>query len=287
MYVEVAGTRLFIDVVGPSLVPEGRTMRSRPTVIVLHGGPGADHTVHRPGLDLLGEVAQVIYVDQRGQGRSDETRPEEWTLARWGEDVQALCEVLGIERPIVYGHSFGGMVAMAYGVRYLDKPLGLILSCTYATQNVERTARRCAELGGEEASQAARAMWSEPSVETQKRYDRTVLPLYMQRKLDAADRDAAHRVRSRSEVGLHFAAGEMQRFDFTDALSKIGCPTLVIGAERDPVCPIEDQEDIERALTNAEVRFERFESCAHVPWADEPERYYAVVRDFVAGLAAG
>src|SRR5688572_13195254 len=113
MHVSVNGAKLFFDVEGAKLVPEGAAMRERPTLILLHGGPGMDHTGYKPLFSQLADMCQVIYLDHRGNGRSDAATSDTWTLAQWGDDVRAFCEVLGIERPIVYGTSFGGAVAMS------------------------------------------------------------------------------------------------------------------------------------------------------------------------------
>src|SRR5262249_55643932 len=111
MYVDVNGIRLFFDVERASLVPDGPAMREKPTLLLLHGGPGLDHSVYKPVVSALSDVAQVVYLDHRGNGRSDAGSRERWTLSQWADDVQAFCEVLGIVGPIVYGASFGGMVA--------------------------------------------------------------------------------------------------------------------------------------------------------------------------------
>ena len=72
MQVEVNGTRLWFDVDGSGLVPEGAAMRERPTVVLLHGGPGGyDHSYFKPDFGRLVEHAQVVYLDLRGHGRSD------------------------------------------------------------------------------------------------------------------------------------------------------------------------------------------------------------------------
>src|SRR5262249_37430691 len=127
MFVRVGDVRLFFDVEGPKLVPEGPLMRERPTLLCLHGGPGLDHSAHRPAFSALSTIAQVIYLDQRGHGRSDRSVPEQWNLAQWADDVRGFCEVLGLERPIVMGTSFGGYVAMKYATRYPEHPAKLIL----------------------------------------------------------------------------------------------------------------------------------------------------------------
>ena len=58
MHVLVNGVRLFFDVEGAKLVPEGSAMRERPTLILLHGGPGFDHTVYKPAYSALADIAQ-------------------------------------------------------------------------------------------------------------------------------------------------------------------------------------------------------------------------------------
>jgi hypothetical protein len=80
MRVNIGDTRLFFDVEGASLVPDGPVMRERPTVVFLHGGPGADHSVFKPTVSPLADCAQLIYLDHRGQGRSDPSGPEHWNL---------------------------------------------------------------------------------------------------------------------------------------------------------------------------------------------------------------
>ena len=62
--------KLFFDVEGASLAPSGPEMRSKPTLLLLHGGPGMDHSLFRPAFSALADVAQVVYLDHRGQGRS-------------------------------------------------------------------------------------------------------------------------------------------------------------------------------------------------------------------------
>ena len=111
MRVMVNGVRLLFDVAGEKLVPDGVRMRERPTVLLLHGGPGFDHSMFKPAFAPLAEIAQLIYLDHRGNGRSEHGDPERWTLDQWGDDVRAFCDALGIENPIVFGYSFGGFVA--------------------------------------------------------------------------------------------------------------------------------------------------------------------------------
>jgi pimeloyl-ACP methyl ester carboxylesterase len=90
MHVSVNGVRLFFDVEGAKFAPEGPIMRERPTLLMLHGGPGADHSIYRPAYSALSDLAQIIYLDHRGNGRSDDGPRESWNLAQWGDDVRVL-----------------------------------------------------------------------------------------------------------------------------------------------------------------------------------------------------
>src|SRR4051812_15666934 len=126
MYVTVNGARLYFDVEGAGLVPDGPRMREKPTLLLLHGGPGFDHTIYKPAFSQLAVIAQVIYLDHRGNGRSEGTLGRT-NLPQWGDDVKGFCDVLGIEKPIVYGASFGGWVAQSYMTRHPEHPAKVIL----------------------------------------------------------------------------------------------------------------------------------------------------------------
>jgi pimeloyl-ACP methyl ester carboxylesterase len=126
--IDVNGTTLWFDVDGPSVVPDGATMRERPTLVLLHGGPGGyDHSYFKPDFAPLTAVAQVVYLDLRDHGRSARQNPADWSFEGCADDVRAFCDVLGIATPIVYGHSMGGFVAMLYGARHPGHAGGLVL----------------------------------------------------------------------------------------------------------------------------------------------------------------
>jgi proline iminopeptidase len=119
MQVEVNGTRLWLDVDGPALVPDGQRMRERPTIVLVHGGPGSyDHSYFKPHFGRLAGEAQVVYLDLRGHGRFEWHDPADWSFELCADDLRAFCNSLGIVKPVVLGHSMGGFVAMLYGIRH-------------------------------------------------------------------------------------------------------------------------------------------------------------------------
>src|SRR5260221_356936 len=124
MKLQVNGTELFFDVVGSGLDAD---FRPRPAMIILHGGPGFDHTYLRPWLDPVSEVAQLIYIDQRGCGRSQRHTHEYNQLGIMADDIVLFCKTLDIERPIVLGQSFGGFVALSIAQRPPGFAPGIVL----------------------------------------------------------------------------------------------------------------------------------------------------------------
>jgi pimeloyl-ACP methyl ester carboxylesterase len=76
--------------------------------------------------------------------------------------------------------------------------------------------------------------------------------------------------------------GEGHTFNFLPQLSRVRCPTLVLGGEDDPMTPIECQADIAAGLAAHLVRFERFAGCGHAVVPDAPERAMALIREFIA-----
>src|SRR5436190_13537710 len=79
-------------------------------LIVLHGGPGLDHSMFRPYLDSLGDEFRLLYVDERGQGRSERVDPTTLSLEVFARDVDLLAEALELDGFALLGHSFGAII---------------------------------------------------------------------------------------------------------------------------------------------------------------------------------
>jgi len=60
---------------------------------MLHGGPGFEHSIYRPVYSALSDIAQIVYLDHRGNGRSEDGPHERSNLKQWGDDVRAFCSV--------------------------------------------------------------------------------------------------------------------------------------------------------------------------------------------------
>ncbi len=289
MKVFVNGIHLYFDVEGMGLTPKNNSMEEKPTLLMLHGGPGADHTHYKPAFSALTDIAQIVYLDHRGNGRSDPDLKANWTLSQWADDVHAFCVALGIERPLVYGSSFGGMVAMAYAVKYPSHPGKLVLVSTtaQATSHTLSKVAMFAKLGGAEAGELAhqRFVQGDTSAEVLDAWIEVALPLYTQ---TGFDRKSWQRQILNQEVREWFygADGEGRCFDLLPHLQRIQCETLVLGGVLDPMVPIECQRDIASAIKPELIEYHEFPHCGHGVIADANQEAMATLRRFIQGSAA-
>jgi proline iminopeptidase len=270
--------RLFVDIEGAGLVPDGPRLREKPTLVLLHGGPGYDHSGFKPAFSRLADIAQVVYYDHRGHGRSDRRPPDEWTLDTFADDVVRLCDALGVVKPIVFGQSFGGFVAQRYIARHPAHPAKVVLSSTSPWMGLERKLAMFERLGGPAARAAAERFWTTPCATTWAEYSRVCKPLY---NTVEAHPDAGRRIVFNEEILFTSAAGEQQTMNLLPGLAEAQCPVLVMAGELDPVCPIADARDIAAALPERWMRFASFARSGHGAWRDEPDAAFEMLRWFI------
>jgi len=279
MHVFVNGVRLYFDVEGSGLVPDGNTMRQRPTIVLLHGGPGFDHSLFKPAFSMLTDIAQVVYLDHRGNGRSEHGDPQHWNLAQWGDDVRGFCDALGIEKPVVYGVSFGGFVAQSYATRHPAHPGKLVLTSTAVRADWPAVFDAFERIGGPEARDLARAYWLTATPQRRIAYREKCHLLYYTRP--AHDGENVARAIVHDPVNLHFLTHGFNQMDFRAELAKVACPTLVMAGDSDPITPIAFSETIVASLPPDLVQFERFSDCGHGVVRDSPERHFTTLRRFM------
>src|SRR4029077_4504498 len=137
------------------------------------------------------------------------------------------------------------------------------------------------EIGGKEARDAAQAYWLDPTLERRIKYLETCLPFYNTRA--EKDPDALRRAILRHDVGLAFNGprNEQGRMDFRADLKRVRCPTLVLAGDRDPIMPMSLTQTLVSSLPPHLTRYERFENCGHGVQRDDPEKAFAVIREFI------
>lgn len=273
------GTRLFVDTVGGSLEPTDDEMLDKPSLVLLHGGPGGDHSGFRPYFDRFADTHQVVYLDHRGNGRSDGwDQPDTWDLDTWADDVVRVCDALDLADPVVLGLSFGGFVAQRYAARHPDHPSKLILMSTAARPPFEVAEAKFRELGGDAAGDAYRKVFVEGdlSAEAVIEYFTVNMPLYNQVPSEFGP--------SRTIMNLDLLAQftlEWRSMDLRGDLARIEVPVLVLGGNEDPMTPRESSIEIVEHLVGR-AQLELLDRCGHGTFRDQPEQTEALLRAFLA-----
>ncbi len=282
MRARVRDTELYFDVEGAALVPDGPRMAEKPVAFLLHGGPGGDHTGFKPTYSPLAEKLQLVYVDHRGQGRSARGPKETYTLDNNVEDLEALRQYLGLERVVVIGVSYGGMVALTYASRYPESVSHLIAVVTAPSYRFLGRARQIvAERGTDEQQAMADILWAGAfeSEEQLRDYYTVMGPLYaLTYDAEKARERRGRGILSPDAINEGFG-GFLRTWDVTEDLAKITAPTLVIAGRRDWICPPEFSEEIAEKIPNADLRI--FEHSSHSVATDEPEAFIDIIKGFV------
>ena len=234
----------------------------------------------RPVFDPLADVAQVILLDHRGNGRSEFGDPWDWTLVRWGGDVRGFCDALGIEKPVVPGYSFGGFVAQSYAARHPGHAGKLVLYSTAPVLEDGPQLDMFEALGGARARDAAAAHFAAPTKETMAAFRSICFPLY---NVKPADPDGKRRMMLNDAVSVAFFQREAPRMDFRPLPGRIECPVLVVAGDRDPRCPLVFSQMLMAGIRPGLARLAVMEGCGHGPHIEEPERVRAVPRAFIEG----
>ncbi len=217
-------------------------MVEKPVAFVLHGGPGGDHSYYKPGLDPLTEKMQLVYIDHRGQGRSGRGDRSTYTLENNVEDLEAFREHLGLDKIVLFGASYGGMVALSYAVRYPQNVSHLIALVTSAhAGTLERAKEILAERGTDEQKRVCEALW-EGNFQTEEElfhYFDVMEPIYSYSYKPDMPKDGLERgIYSIDAINEGFS-GFLRTYDVRDQLHNITCPTLVVAGRHDWICPPE------------------------------------------------
>jgi pimeloyl-ACP methyl ester carboxylesterase len=277
--VAVRGVDLFFDVDGAKVVPDGPWMRDRPTVVLLHTGPGADHSHYKEHVGpTLAEVAQVIYLDLRGAGRSDWSSPEHWTIETWVDDLEAFCDALELEQPVLLGTSTGGVVALVHAARHPERVARLVLVSTVARYVHTRSIAEFDRIAGPEAGEVAARYFADPTEAHFAEFLRVCVPLYTRNPVSP---DIVARMEMNMALITHWDRSGARAFDVREEAAGIQCPTLVLAGDDDPSTTLSGVDELVEALPPGLLRYEHFADTGHGVFRDRPEAL-ELVRGFLA-----
>lgn len=263
---------------------------SRHPLVVLHGGPGLPHGYLEPLAKLAGHGRAVVFYDQLGCGRSD--RPDDdglWTMATFVSELDEVRRQLGLDRFHLFGHSWGGWLALQYVLDH--RPPGLasmVLSSTCASipafATVTRGLKEQLPVEVQEVLDRHEAAgttddpeYFEASLAYITRWlIRTDIPDYVL-EAKAGENDRVAMVMQGPEWNV---TGRLKDWDVTDRLAEIDVPVLVTSGRYDEMTP-ELVEPLVEGLPNA--TWQLFEDSAHMAHIEQEEAYLSTVSAFLDG----
>ena len=279
MYGSINGVKLFFDCSGPDLVPTNQGMSERPTILALHGGPGFDHAYLKPGLAPIAEIAQIIYLDHRGQGRSESVSVTSCTIEQMADDAAELCRYLGLNRPVILGHSLGGFVALTLAIRHPDILSGLILCSTTAHVDIKYACDELERRTTSEVRHAAEVIFSGSITEdTLSAYSRLVLPHYTHPSTMSALNDLGLS-RLNPEYAGYFFAHLLPQYDLRKHLSGISTPTLILTGDVDWIAPPLWSYELATSIAGAKLHV--IPDTGHFAFNERPQVFADLVRSFL------
>lgn len=171
---------------------------------------------------------------------------------------------------------------MAYAARHPDHLANLVLQSTMARLDIVRVTEGFRRVGGDQAAEIARRFWSGAGLQALTGYAETCAPLYGPGRVDP---DAVARTVFNLEL-LSGPGSVMGGVDLLPELAHVTCPVLVVAGDLDPVCGADAAAEIVAALPAGLVRFCQFPGAGHHIHRDQPDRFFPLLQEFVAGQAA-
>jgi proline iminopeptidase len=283
-FVDACGAIVYYETIG-----QGRPL------MVLHGGPGATHGYFLPYLLPLAKHHRLIFMDERGSGRSERlSNFKGYTLDKLACDADAVRRALGLNTIDVMGHSFGGILAQAYAIKYPSTVRRLILASTGSSASRVNTDFKlikdslapalrahidALELKGIVGADGAQLPdYRKLADEAEASYEYAGRPPQWDDHGDAIGWDVLNEMwGSRSDFHID---GNLSGFDFVPALLKLKMPTLIILGDHDLVSAA-TADEAHAAIRNSKLII--LAGSGHMTFVDQMD---AFLRDVSAFLDA-
>ncbi|HKF43556.1 MAG TPA: proline iminopeptidase-family hydrolase [Thermoanaerobaculia bacterium] len=271
-------------------------------LLVVHGGPGASHDYFLPYLMPLARTHRVVFIDERGSGRSQKLEDAKlYTVENMVEDVEAVRRALNLGKVTLLGHSYGGVLAQAYAFKYPASLSKLLLCSTFSsTKEMNKVFDRMKEKMPKELRDRIDKAEKEGLFGHGKDYEKNrytndymiaawgegYFPYLYQRRPDPNYDPIAAGVTSwelyREMWGSHgeyVIDGNLVSAEYTDRLSTIRVPTLITAGDHDECDPSLSRVMHEKIAGSKLVIFPQ---SGHMTFVDQPSMFIKTVEEFLA-----
>jgi len=273
-------------------------------LMVVHGGPGADHTYFLPYLLPLARKHRLIFIDERGSGRSQRLQDaSQYTVENMVEDVEDVRLALGLGKISLLGHSYGGVLAQAYALKYQANLSHLILNSTFPStkQMNEVLAREKSQMPPDKLKRLneleAAGLFGKGEAWEHGRYPVEYAglawgpgyfpflygarpdPTYDPQGQEAGTSWELYRTMW-GEHGEFVIDGNLKSVEYVDRLATLKVPTLVMAGDHDECDPSLSREMHEK-IAGSELVI--LPNSGHMNFVDQPDLWEQAVEGFVGG----
>jgi proline iminopeptidase len=257
-------------------------------LVLINGGPGGTHHDFHPAFSQAAAFAQVIYYDQRGCGLSDYEPGEGYSLTQAVEDLDALRRGLSVDRWVVLGHSYGGLLAQLYATRHPDHVAGLVLVGSKTAMPPRLPSREYTFLSDQEQARIGEVFDDPKLTSEQALFNAKLNGDWKRQNFYRPTRERLarkalygwkHDPRFRAAIGAL-----TPKVDLRGAFTGCPLPTLIVEGQWDLTWTADKPHKLH--ANHPQARLVVLERSGHSPFHAQPREFSSILRDFVEHLPA-
>ncbi|MDF2940677.1 MAG: pip 1 [Gammaproteobacteria bacterium] len=271
----IPATRIFVEhLTKPS-------PHTRDTMLMLPGGPGGNHSVYDSIRDELLEYVDLILIDPRGCGLSDPADLELCGMEVCADDIQAIKTHFGLNNFILFGGSYGAIVALCYASKYQDLKKLILLGGATSFRFFDKAWENIQRLGSTEQIEAVQKLWRGEikNQEECKDYYTKMASLYSKKISNQAPSMTKRFIPYNLDLMNYGFSGFLRKFDLQSCLHEIRCSTLILFGRDDWINDPSEGKIMAKLIPHNKLVV--LEDCSHLIWVDQPELLYKELSDFL------
>jgi proline iminopeptidase len=276
-YYNVNGIRIYSEIIGHGA-----------PIIILHGGPGLDHTYLLPQFQELSKYHKLIFYDQRGSGKSGgKVDSLSITIDNFISDLEGLRKALHIQKMNLFGHSWGTLLGMYYACRYPEHVKSIILANTMGATSefllpfiTNRESRRTSK----DSAAILQIMSSNEFIKrdpaVMDKFARIFFRSYfLNQSLADSLTLSFNNTTAQNLLTIFNLFGKfLSNYNIREKLKKLNCPVLIIHGDYDPI-PLKYAAELNSIIKGS--KFVVLKNCGHFSFVEAPETLFTECESFL------
>ena len=273
---KINGTSLYLKTIG----------QGEP-ILIVHGGPGMNHSYFIPHLDKLAKKYKIVFYDQRASGKSSIPSPDSISLKFFADDIEAIRRELGVEKLNLLAHSWGAIPAVNYAMYYPAKVGRMIL-----VNPVPLSREFDQEMLENQRKKVSEGDSTDRSIILGSKDFKSGNPDAYKKLLMLSFRHSFYKTTNHSKLKLDMPANyltasqalyaglgkDLGQYDFYEAVKSFSFPLLIIHGDSDAI-PLEASSKMQRAVPGSTLVV--FKKCGHFAFIEKAGRFRTAVSTFL------